>query len=43
MNWQYFEKEPDAVNISVEDLVKNGCKDQPCFLYLFVAEIDAQL
>jgi len=37
-----FEKEPNAVKISVEDLVKNGRKENPSF-YTFVAEIDREI
>ena len=37
-----FEKEPDAVDISSEDLVKEGFSDQPLFK-CFVAEIDGEV
>ncbi|PQB05272.1 GNAT family N-acetyltransferase [Aureitalea marina] len=37
-----FEKEPDAVDISTEDLVKEGFSDQPLF-HCFVAENDDQI
>ncbi len=34
-----FEKEPNAVKITVNDLVENGFKDNPAF-FTFVAEFD---
>ena len=34
-----FEKEPDAVVITVEDLIRDGFGSQPLF-YVFVAEVD---
>lgn len=37
-----FEKEPDAVDISAEDLVKEGFSDQPLFR-CFVAEADSEV
>ena len=37
-----FEKEPDAVNISVEDLIENGFKDNPEF-NIFVAENEGDI
>lgn len=37
-----FEKEPDAVDISAEDLVKEGFSDQPLFR-CFVAEADGEV
>ena len=37
-----FEKEPEAVIISVEDLLKDGFSDQPAF-YCFVAEADGDI
>jgi len=37
-----FEKEPDAVEITVEDLLQNGFGNQPSF-QCFVAEIDNKI
>ena len=37
-----FEKEPDAVNITVDDLIENGFKDNPEF-NIFVAENDGEI
>ncbi|MES2241013.1 MAG: GNAT family N-acetyltransferase [Bacteroidota bacterium] len=37
-----FEKEPDAVKVTVEDLIRDGFGDQPLF-YVFVAEIDSTI
>ncbi len=37
-----FEKEPDAVVISVDDLVRDGFGDDPLF-YVFVCEIDDKI
>ncbi|MDY7396421.1 GNAT family N-acetyltransferase [Aureibaculum sp. 2210JD6-5] len=37
-----FEKEPDAVEISVEDLLENGFKENPAF-YIYVAEMDGEI
>ena len=37
-----FEKEPDAVVLTVEDLVKDGFSDAPAF-YTFVAEDNAKI
>ena len=34
-----FEKEPNAVKITVDDLVKNGFKEHPAF-YIYLAELD---
>ena len=34
-----FEKEPDAVKISIDDLIANGFKENPAF-YTFVAEYE---
>ncbi len=34
-----FEKEPDAVKINVDDLINNGCKENPAF-FTFVAETE---
>ena len=34
-----FEKEPDAVKITVNDLIENGFKEHPSF-YIYLAEID---
>ncbi len=34
-----FEKEPDAVKINVDDLINNGCKENPTF-FTFVAETE---
>jgi GNAT superfamily N-acetyltransferase len=36
-----FEKEPDAVKITAEDLIRDGFGTQPLF-HVFVAEIDAE-
>lgn len=37
-----FEKEPDAVHITVDDLIENGCKENPEF-YNFVAEVEGKI
>ncbi|RVT78396.1 GNAT family N-acetyltransferase [Flavobacterium sufflavum] len=37
-----FEKEPDAVIVTVEDLIRDGFGDQPLF-HVFVAEIDSEI
>lgn len=37
-----FEKEPDAVEVTVEELVKEGFGENPLF-HCFVAEVDAQI
>jgi GNAT superfamily N-acetyltransferase len=37
-----FEKEPDAVVVSVDDLIKDGFNENPLF-YTFVAEIDSEV
>ncbi|WP_103069724.1 GNAT family N-acetyltransferase [Aquimarina sediminis] len=37
-----YEKEPDAVEITVEDLVKEGFGDQPLF-HCFVAEVQNEI
>ena len=37
-----FENEPDAVNITVEDLIENGFKDNPEF-NIFVAEYEGDI
>lgn len=34
-----FEKEPNAVKVTVDDLIENGFKDNPAF-FTFVAELD---
>ena len=34
-----FEKEPNAVKITIEDLIKNGFKEHPAF-YIYLAEMD---
>jgi len=34
-----FEKEPDAVKISINDLIENGFKEHPAF-YIYLAELD---
>ncbi len=34
-----FENEPDAVKISVNDLIENGFREHPAF-YIYLAEID---
>ena len=34
-----FEKEPDAVKITVNDLIENGFKEHPTF-YIYLAEMD---
>ncbi len=34
-----FEKEPNAVKVTVDDLIENGFKDNPSF-FTFVAELD---
>ncbi|MET2983656.1 GNAT family N-acetyltransferase [Aureibaculum conchae] len=34
-----FEKEPDAVKISVDDLIENGFREHPAF-YIYLAEMD---
>ena len=38
----HFEKEPDAVIITVEDLQKDGFSEHPSF-FCFVAEIDSKI
>jgi len=37
-----FEKEPEAVIVTVEDLIRDGFSDQPLF-HVFVAEIQAEI
>ena len=37
-----FEKEPDAVKITVKDLIRDGFGDQPLF-HVFVAEINSEI
>jgi len=37
-----FEKEPEAVEITVEDLEKDGFKNQPAF-FCFVAEVNSKI
>lgn len=37
-----FEKEPEAVEVTVEELIKDGFKDNPEFI-CFVAEIDNEI
>jgi GNAT superfamily N-acetyltransferase len=37
-----FEKEPEAVNITVEDLIQNGFKDKPAFR-TFIAEYEDKI
>ena len=37
-----FEKEPDAVVISVDDLIRDGFAENPLF-HTFVAEVDQQI
>ena len=37
-----FEKEPDAVIVTVEDLIRDGFGDQALF-HVFVAEIDSEI
>ncbi|MEY2868139.1 MAG: hypothetical protein RIR01_557 [Bacteroidota bacterium] len=37
-----FEKEPDAVIVTVEDLIRDGFGDQPLF-HVFVAERDSEI
>jgi len=37
-----FEKEPDAVVVTVDDLIRDGFSDKPLF-YCFVAENDEQI
>ncbi len=38
----HFEKEPDAVVVTVEDLVRDGFRETPLF-YTFIAEIDQEI
>lgn len=37
-----FEKEPDAVKITVEDLIRDGFGNQPLF-HVFIAEIELEI
>lgn len=37
-----FEKEPDAVVVTVQDLVRDGFSENPLF-YTFVAEVDSEI
>ncbi|MBA0882615.1 GNAT family N-acetyltransferase [Flavobacterium undicola] len=37
-----FEKEPDAVKVTEENLIRDGFGDQPLF-HVFVAEIDSEI
>lgn len=37
-----FEKEPDAVKVTAEDLIRDGFGNQPLF-HVFVAEIDLEI
>ena len=37
-----FEKEPDAVVVTVDDLVRDGFSDNPLF-HTFIAEVDGQI
>jgi GNAT superfamily N-acetyltransferase len=38
----FFEKEPDAVVVTVADLIRDGFSENPLF-YTFVAEIDSEI
>lgn len=37
-----FEKEPDAVVVTVDDLIRDGFSENPLF-YCFVAEVDSEI
>ncbi|WP_395059903.1 GNAT family N-acetyltransferase [Flavobacterium sp.] len=37
-----FEKEPDAVVLTIDDLVRDGFSDKPLF-YTFIAEVDDEI
>ena len=37
-----FEKEPDAVVVTVDDLIRDGFSDNPLF-YTFIAEVEGQI
>ncbi|KDN56733.1 GNAT family N-acetyltransferase [Flavobacterium seoulense] len=37
-----FEKEPDAVKVTVEDLIRDGFGTEPLF-YVFVAEVNSEI